>query len=117
VRVKRHEVGRRGERIASVFLTERGYRIVQRNWRIRGGEIDIVAVDSRTADLVFIEVKSRMTHSFGPPELSIGPVQKRAIRRAIETYVAEKEIVGPYRFDVLTVVRGAIRHIRNASLE
>ncbi len=57
--------GAKGEDLAVSFLRKKGYKIIERNFRMRGGEIDIIAIDDDT--LVFIEVKARSTTEFGSP--------------------------------------------------
>ena len=63
-------LGEIGEEIAAQFLIKKGYRILDRNWRIKEGEIDIVAL-SPESDIIFIEVKSRTSAAFGDPLESI----------------------------------------------
>lgn len=109
-------IGKRGEEVACVFLARRGFRIIDRNWRVRGGEIDIVAVDLCTSDIVFVEVKTRTSDTYGLPESSIGPIQQRGIERAIASYVFEKEVTRCYRFDVIIITKKKIRHLKNVSL-
>lgn len=58
-----NELGRRGEQVAAAFLRDSGMRILERNWRCRGGEIDIIACDGAT--LVVVEVKTRSGRSHG----------------------------------------------------
>ena len=62
---EKDEVGREGEQVAVDYLTERGYRVLDRNWRCRQGELDIVALDGR--ELVVVEVKARRSLAFGDP--------------------------------------------------
>ena len=59
------DLGREGEQLATDYLTDRGYRVLDRNWRCRLGELDIVALDGR--ELVVVEVKSRRSTAFGDP--------------------------------------------------
>ena len=59
------ELGTYGERIAAAYLTDAGLRLLDRNWRCREGEIDLVALDGRT--LVIVEVKTRRGTGFGDP--------------------------------------------------
>jgi putative endonuclease len=66
----KNPLGEAGERYATDYLIKNGYKILDRNWRIRGGEIDIVALYKST--LVFVEVKTRTSTSYGTPEESIG---------------------------------------------
>jgi Holliday junction resolvase-like predicted endonuclease len=65
---RRKQTGRQGEDTAAVYLLEKGYRIIERNWVCRTGELDIMAQDGDI--LVFVEVRARRGKRFGPPEES-----------------------------------------------
>ena len=73
-------VGKLGEKIAAEFLKKEGYKILEKNFQTRFGEIDLVAEDGDT--LVFVEVKTRHTDKFGKPEESVTPVKIRKIIKA-----------------------------------
>ena len=73
------ELGRRGEQLAVDHLEARGMRVIERNWRCRLGEIDLVARDGD--DTVFVEVKTRTTADYGHPFESITPVKLARLRR------------------------------------
>lgn len=79
--------GNYGEEIACVYLKKQGYKILARNYRIRGGEIDIVAKDGET--LVFIEVKTRWSHEYGPPTESMTFWKIKALLKTARFYVAK----------------------------
>lgn len=78
-------VGNYGEDLACEYLKKRGYKILERNYRIRGGEIDIVARDGET--LVFVEVKTRYSHDFGSPGESITPWKIKALLKTARFYI------------------------------
>jgi putative endonuclease len=95
--------GDHGESLACEFLRTQGYKILERNFRIRGGEIDIVA-SAPNGDLVFVEVKTRYTYEFGNPADSITPWKVRFLIRAAQFYLLKnKKENDPYRIDVITV--------------
>jgi putative endonuclease len=106
----RQSLGRLGEQIAADHLARRGFEILQRNYRTRWGEIDIVAFDGRT--LVFCEVKSRRLRRQGPSPVSAAPFEslharKRAqVRRMAARWISER-FERPYaaliRFDAIGV--------------
>lgn len=77
-------VGRQGEEISCRFLQKQDYKIIDRNFRIRGGEIDIIAIDGNT--LVYVEVKTRTSHRFGLPEESITYNKLKFLQRAAKFY-------------------------------
>ena len=95
--------GAAGEALAVALLRDRGYAIVERNYRYgRKGEIDIVARDGEY--LVFCEVKSRYDDTFGPPEYAVTPLKQWRIRRIAEAYLFTHGIRDQAcRFDVVTV--------------
>jgi putative endonuclease len=112
------EAGAEAEDAACLFLEGLGLRVVERNFRVRGGEIDIVA---RQGDvLVFAEVRFREDEEFGGPEESVGIAKRRRVITAAREYLRRvppsswKEA----RFDVVAVVgtgpKPAIRHYPGA---
>jgi len=95
-------LGDLGEDLAVEHLRRRGYRIVERNYRCRLGEIDCVAIHGRT--LVFLEVKTRATEVFGGPLEAVDARKRRRLTRLAQYYVREKGVEGvPQRFDVVAV--------------
>jgi putative endonuclease len=113
----RHELGARAERLAADHLLARGYRIVARNYRTRGGEIDLVAQDGDT--LVFVEVRARSRADLGAPFETVGRVKQRRVARAAEAWlVAHDATRAPARFDVISVLvvgdRPELQHFENA---
>jgi len=96
------QVGNRGEEIAAQYLEKLGYKILKRNYRIRGGEIDIVAQDAQT--LLFIEVKTRYSHDFGLPIESITPFKIKALLRSAKFYIQDVSWGNnAYRVHLLTI--------------
>jgi len=106
-------VGKRGEELAAAYLEQVGLRIVAANFVVPVGrnrlgavinaEIDLVAYDGET--LCFIEVKSRMSDWFAPPEANVDRRKQRQIMRAARGYRRMFDIANaPYRYDVITVV-------------
>jgi putative endonuclease len=104
--------GRRGEDVAAAFLTDRGYRVIARNVRAPGGEIDLVCIDAGT--LVFVEVKSREGSSFGSALSAVDTQKRRKLRMIASDYA---QIVAPMarvRFDIVTIDGNRIAVHRNA---
>ena len=114
----RQAVGAYGERRAVQHLAAAGLTVVQCNWRCARGEIDIVAEEGET--LVFCEVKTRRSDTFGPPAAAVGPAKARRLRRLAAEWLAAHGGGGrDVRFDVVEVrpsKRGAaqVEHIRGA---
>ena len=99
----RSALGRSGEDLASQLYQRDGYRIIERNFRCRQGEIDVIAAKDRT--LVFCEVKTRRTDYFGDPVEAVGPVKQARLRRLAAAWLDANPAPGMrLRFDVVSVV-------------
>ncbi|MCS6995534.1 MAG: YraN family protein [Casimicrobiaceae bacterium] len=85
------------------LVSARGWRLLERNWRCRFGEIDLIARDGDT--VVFIEVRHRSDDRFGGAAASIDRAKQRRLSRAAQLYLSGYSDIPPCRFDV--VVRGA----------
>jgi putative endonuclease len=109
-------VNRRGEeaeRLAAQFLQREGLRIVERNWRCRMGENDLVAKDD--ASIVFVEVRLRASQAFGGAAASIDWAKRRKLIAAANLYIGARRIDAPCRFDaVLLDLHGGIEWLRDA---
>lgn len=91
-----------GEKIACVFIKKRGYRIRQKNFRSRFGEVDIIADDSGT--LCFIEVKSRSSNDHGRPEEFVDSRKQQKLVKTAQSYISTHDISDrPMRFDIVAV--------------
>src|SRR3990167_11056303 len=106
-----------GEEFACKYLVENGYKILERNFRIRGGEIDIIALDGKT--LVYVEVKTRTQKFFGLPEESVTFHKIKFLQRAAKFYRNNrKNLPQLERIDVVSVnledETPLIKLIRNA---
>jgi putative endonuclease len=99
-------LGQQGEQLAADFLAEAGLVVVERNWRCKEGEIDIVAVDGRT--LVICEVKTRSSVRYGAPLEAITRQKARRLRKLAVLWVnAHGLIFDQIRIDVVGVLREA----------
>lgn len=111
----RAAVGRAGEEAAARHLTDRGYTIVERNWRCRSGEIDLIAHEGTT--LVFIEVRSRSNPvRFGTAVEAITPRKCRQVREVANYYLRQQaRFERSVRFDVIAVtfLRDGITDIKH----
>jgi putative endonuclease len=97
------ELGRRGEQLAVDHLEARGMAVLERNWRCRLGEIDIVARDG--GDLVFIEVKTRSNGDYGHPFEAITPIKLARMRRlAIAWCESSEASAARIRIDAVAVL-------------
>jgi putative endonuclease len=91
-----------GERVAANHLEAKGYTVLERNWRVREGEVDIIA--SRGADLIFVEVKSRKGRDLGAPEEAITPRKAAHLRAAASAYTQLHPEAPPnWRIDAVVI--------------
>ncbi|MBK5237998.1 MAG: YraN family protein [Actinomycetales bacterium] len=96
-------LGRTGEQLAVEFLVQRGYAVVERNWRCRQGEIDIVARHRGTT--VFVEVKTRSGLGYGHPFEALSLTKLARLRRLAGAWCeAHPEISGDIRIDAIAVL-------------
>jgi putative endonuclease len=100
--LNRPTLGKLGEELAGKAFKKNGYRIIDKNYRCRYGEIDIIA--RKKDSLVFIEVRSKTGSSFGSPEESVTTAKKRRIMRTALDYIANHENLPPdWRIDFVAV--------------
>ncbi len=120
-RLNRRRIGNRGEDLALSYLAKKGYAPVERNYRTRRGEIDLIVRRAKT--LVFVEVKLRRGMDFGDPLEAVTPLKQARIRRVAEQYLASKgegftASFDELRFDVVGILLGAgkpeVRHVEDA---
>ncbi len=111
-----NEIGEKGERLTQVFLQEKGYQLIELNWRHRKDELDIIAVDRDT--LVFVEVKTRSSRCFENPKDAVTIKKQRNIIRAANAFIEDKNLSLDARFDIVSVLiegkKVEIEHIEDA---
>ncbi len=96
-------LGKLGEEAAVGLLKDNGYKILQKNYKTKLGEIDIIAKDKDT--ICFIEVKTRQTDRFGSPCEAISKFKQRQISKAALTFLKEKNILDKKaRFDIVSII-------------
>lgn len=114
----RKELGQKGEKAAQIFLTERGYEILETNWRCSYGEVDIIARDGD--ELIFCEVKTRRTTSAGIPEEAVTPQKRQRYIKMARLYLNRNQVAhSSIRFDVIGIYalndsQALLRYARNA---
>ncbi|MBL7828408.1 MAG: YraN family protein [Saprospiraceae bacterium] len=112
------QFGASGEDLAVQFLENKGWDIIERNWRCHFGELDIVAWDELRT-LVFVEVKTRSSEQFGGPEGAVGKTKQSKLLRAAAAYMQSVGYEWIIRFDVIAIVFAKdkeveIRHYEDA---
>jgi putative endonuclease len=110
----RQLLGRKGEQMAADALRERGYHIVEHNFRCRYGEIDLIAEERE--DLVFVEVKTRRGSAFGLPEEAVTLTKRRKLAQVASYYLdLHAESDRSWRIDVVAIdfdQNGKFREVR-----
>lgn len=94
--------GEKGENIAVKYLQKKKYKIIERNYRAKKSEIDIICKETET--LVFVEVKARTSLKFGNPESFVTAKKAEKIIEGAEAYMIENGWEGPIRFDIISVL-------------
>lgn len=114
---QRQIFGAEGERIAERYLSKKGYRVVERNYRCPMGEVDLILLDRRV--IVFVEVKIRRHERFGIPLESVHPRKQRKMIKTALWFLSQHNLHNrDARFDVVGIAFGArepvVEHIENA---
>ncbi len=109
--------GKLGEMLAKRYLSDKGYKITESNYRCSYGEIDIIAENGNK--IVFIEVKYRQSLTYGYPREAVTKRKQEKLRKTAEHYIMQKQCFDfDYGFDVIEILRTnsrlEIEHIENA---
>lgn len=114
------DIGNLGEDLASKYLEEQGYKIIERNFRCKLGEVDIIAMDAE--EIVFVEVKTRKVLVYGQPKDAVNKIKQKHIYKAAEYYLLINNGLDAYtRIDVIEIyLKGEkykINHIKKAVID
>jgi putative endonuclease len=114
---RRGALGREGEDTAAAWYEDHGYEILERNWRRREGEVDLIVRKART--VVFCEVKARSSDAFGTGAEAVVPAKQRRIRRLASRWLAELtpasgRALVDLRFDVVSITGGEVDVVEDA---
>ena len=114
---KHNEIGTNGELLAANFLKNKGFIILETNWRTGKREIDIIAEHSDS--IVFVEVKTRSNFNFGFPEEAVTEAKKNLIKSAAQEYFELNDCKKTVRFDIVSILQKGwntqeINHIEDA---
>lgn len=99
------EIGKIGEKYAEKFLASKNYRIIERNFRTREGEIDLIVFDYSSREIVFVEVKTRTSDRFGEPQDSVNYFKKQKILKTALHFLNSSRVNHSlsWRVDVIAV--------------
>jgi putative endonuclease len=113
-----NDTGTKGEELAGTYLKNKGYSILETNWRFRNLEADIIASIDKT--IVIAEVKTRKSNYFGEPETFVDKQKQKNLRKAANEYIERNSLDMEVRFDIISIVMGndqmKINHIEDAFL-
>jgi len=102
IRPLKKQIGDFGQQLAADFLLGRGYKILTKNYFARAGEIDLIA--EKDGQVVFVEVKTRLSDKFGLPEEAVDNKKREKMHLAGLKYLEEKQIENDnFRFDIVAV--------------
>lgn len=102
------DLGARGEALAASYLEDKGYHVIERNYRFERAEVDLICYDPTaepTGDLVFVEVKTRSGLGYGAPEEAVTDAKKEQLVKVSEAYLHQHRMErSSSRFDVVAIV-------------
>ena len=111
-----NELGHKGEAAAVSYLESKGHRLLDKNWRLHGYEIDIITTCG--GYIVFVEVKTRTSDQWGDPESFVGRQRMRRMIQGAHQYLLRERIDLPARFDIIAILwkgdRCELEHIEEA---
>lgn len=108
------EIGDRGEDQAEDVLKKEGYRIINRNFRTRFGELDIIAKDGET--MVFVEVKKKSSDMYGSAAEMVTPGKIWKITKMANSYIQETRYPGDWRIDVVAIEKYEVKILKNITV-
>jgi putative endonuclease len=103
LRLNNFSLGNRGEQKARNHLLNLGYKILEINIRINNSEIDIIALDTKFDEIVFIEVKTRIDNFFGNPSEAVTRKKLRSMTLVAKNYLRRMRFNKDYRFDIIAI--------------
>src|ERR1700744_6342623 len=111
------ELGRKGEQLAKTLLLDAGYEILDENWTHGKAEIDLIAYKNKV--IIFAEVKTRSSNSFGEPEDFVDARKQKLLIEAADEYIYLMEHEGEVRFDIISILfdktdNYTLKHIEDA---
>jgi putative endonuclease len=109
-------IGQTGEQEAEKFLVDKQYQILDKNYRVLNKEIDIIALDKSTEEIVFVEVKKRATQNYGHPSSAVTTNKLSRIITAAQIYLDKNGFAHNFRFDIISILPDRIEQFKNVSL-
>jgi putative endonuclease len=103
----RQQLGEEGEEIACLMLSEKGYKILARNYRYGRAEIDIICQDKEF--IVFVEVKTRETDKYGLPEDAVSTAKINNLALAAAGYLQDEDLNNDCRYDIVSIIKNQFK--------
>lgn len=100
-----------GEKLAIQHLLKKGYQIIEKNWRFKKYEIDVIAKNEET--MVFLEVKTRKNDIFGEPQIFVSKQKQGFLIKAAQQYLEQNNISLESRFDIIAIVKSNNQYLIN----
>ncbi len=111
-----NELGKKGEEISVKFLQQKGYEILERNWRFKKAEVDIIARKNHV--LAIIEVKTRSSNYLGNPQDFVSRKKIKLLVEAVNEYVTSRDLDIEVRFDIIAIIKNQkkleVEHLEDA---
>ena len=115
---KHYDLGKEGELMALEYLQKKGYSILERNWRFRKAEIDLIAL--KDGILAVVEVKTRTSDYFGNPQDFVNKKKIAMLVAAIDHYIISRDLDVEVRFDIIAILKNktteSLEHLKDAFL-
>ena len=113
-----NDLGKKGEQLAVDFLQQKGFTILERNYRFQKAEVDIIIQKENL--ICAVEVKTRSTPEFGNPQDFVKPKQIQQLVKAMDFYITENDLDVELRFDIVAIIKNKlgtkIEHLKDAFL-
>jgi putative endonuclease len=110
-------LGQIGEKQAVDFLLKKNYLILEKNFRFKLLEIDIIALDQANDELVFVEVKTRSSSRFGDPSQAVDGKKLRNLVTAAQIYLKQSGLNKSFRFDIISLLPDSTEHFENITAD
>ncbi|HOK38564.1 MAG: YraN family protein [Bacteroidales bacterium] len=96
-----NKIGTKGEEIALEYLLSKNYKLLEKNWRFKQKEVDLIMMDKEV--LVFVEVKTRSDNFYGNPEDFVNIKKQKFLIAAAEQFIIQNKFDGESRFDIISI--------------
>ncbi len=110
-------LGKEGEQKACDYLLQHNYTILEKNFRHKRLEIDIIALDRKEDELVFVEVKTRSSNKLEQPVSALSNQQLQRLITAAQIYLEKRQLNKAHRFDIIGILPQKVEHLKNITVD